>query len=160
MTNGRLEFTTPMINFSNGKELLNAKPEELENLGIIQPIQPIRNEEVSAYQKAMIEYDKKLDENRDNISKYTCGDAMNQLFDFVDMTGNTNFAAYADVLKEIRLAKARHDTFVEITEDEIQKLLKIFKNPPKNTAHNRQVAFVLECLNVTLAIMKNPSAQT
>lgn len=156
MTNGKLNFDTPMINFSNGKELLNATSEELESLDIVQPLRPSSQEGIPEYQKLYIEYEKQLEENRDSLSKYTCGDAMNQLLDVLVLTSKSNIASYSEILKDIKIAKKNLQNTVEVTADDLEKLKKIFSEPPKDPTHNRRVIFVHECLVQCYVDMKTP----
>ncbi len=132
-----------MINFSTGEQMLNSTPDELKKYGITQYI-PTGN--VAEDQKGLLEYEEKVKQNRDNITKYTLATAMNQLFDITEIPTNTDFGLYADTLKNIRIAKQENVDFIEISKDELEKLKRLFSKPPKNPQFNRFTAFVLECL--------------
>jgi len=137
-----------MINFSSGEEMLNATPDELKKIGIIQYTP---TGDAAEDQKGLRDYEEKIKQNRDNISKYTLATAMNQLFDITEIPTNTDFGLYADTLKNMRIAKQGNIDFIEISKDELEKLKKLFSKPPKNPQFNRFTAFVLECLEKSYA---------
>ena len=147
MSTGKLYHNTAMINFSSGEEVLNVKTEELEECGIVQFIP---TGDAIADQKAQQQYEISLKANKDKLSKYTLADAMNNLFDSIEMPNNSDFALYADTLKNVRIAKEQNQEHTEITKEELEKLKKIFSKPPKQPQNNRYVAFVLECINKSL----------
>lgn len=144
----KLYHNTVMINFSTGEEMLNSTPDELKQCGIVKYIP---TGDAIEDQKGLLDYEEKLKENRDSITKYTLATAMNQLFDITEIPTNTDFGLYADTLKNIRIAKQENIDFIEITKDEFEKLKKLFSKPPKNPQFNRFTAFVLECLEKSYA---------
>lgn len=133
-----------MINFSTGEETLNATPKELKELGIT-PIVP--SDDKVADRKLQEKYEELITANRDNLSKYTLGDAMNQVFDATKMPNNSDFALYAETLKNIRIAKKDNVDFIELSKEDIEKLKKLFTTPPETPQLNRVFAFILECLD-------------
>lgn len=152
--NTKLDFTTPMINHSTGEELLSVKTEELKECGIAQYF-PTGN--ILVDQKSHHTYEEALKENKDKISKYTLSVALSQLFDVTEMPQNSDFALYADTLKNIRLSEENNKEYVELTKGELDKLRKIFEKPPKDPRLNKIVAFVLECLDqAILNVMTAP----
>lgn len=144
MTNARLYHNTAMLNFNTGKEILNVKTEELTECGIVQFI---ATGDAQVDQRKQQQYEEALDANKDKLSKYTLANALNQLFDIAELPTNSDFALYADTLKNIRIAREQKQDYIEITKEDIEKLKKIFGKPPKNPQFNRFVAFILECLD-------------
>lgn len=144
MPNTRLYYNTVMMNFNTGEEVFNATVKELNDCGIVQFI-PTGNAAVD--QKAQIAYEESLKANSENLSKYTLAHAMNQLFDIIEMPNNSDFALYADTLKNIRIAKENNQDSIEISKEDIERLKKLFGKPPKNPQFNRFAAFILECLD-------------
>lgn len=145
MDTAKLYHNTAMTNFNTGEEVLNVKSAELKECGIVQFVQ---TGDALADQKSLQVYEEALKENKDRLSKYTLADALNQLFDVVEMPNNSDFALYADTLKNIRLSREKE--YTEISKEELEKLKKIFAKPPKHPQNNRIVAFVLECLNKSI----------
>jgi len=132
-----------MINYTTGKPIINIKPDELESLGITIPVitsDGILNQKIEA------EYQQALKNNFDKLSKYTLYDALVQLFDSTEMPNNSDFALYADILKNMRIAKERDTNNIDISKEELEKLKKIFSKPPKIPQLNKLYAFVLECV--------------
>lgn len=148
MTTAKLYHNTVMINFNTGEEILNVNAEELDECGIAQFIP---TGDAVADRKAQLSYEKALKENRDRLSKYTLSNALNQLFDVIEMPNNSDFALYADVLRNVRIAREQNLDSVETSKEELEKLKKVFAKPPKQSHNNRIVAFVLECINKSLA---------
>jgi len=134
--------------------MLNATPQELKELGIT-PVIPTGDRQADLKQQEI--YEEKIRENRDKITKYTLGDAMNQVFDSTKMPNNSDFALYADTLKNIRLAKKDNVEFIELSKEDIEKLKKLFTTPPETTQLNRVFAFILECLDKAHAEALTPT---
>lgn len=124
--------------------MLNATPLELKELGIT-PVIPTGDR--AADLKLQEKYEEQIRTNRDKLSKYTVGDAMNQVFDATKMPSNSDFALYAETLKNIRIAKKDNIEFIELSKEDIVKLKKLFTNPPETPQLNRVYAFILECLD-------------
>ncbi len=144
MTNAKLYHNTPMVNFNTGEEILNVTAKELAACGIVQFI-PTGDAQVD--QRKQQQYEEALNANKDNLSKYTLANALNQLFDIAELPTNSDFALYADTLRNIRIAREQKQDYIEITKEDIEKLKKIFSKPPKNPQFNRLVAFILECFD-------------
>lgn len=139
-------FTTPMTDYNSGKEILNPTQEELEEIGIIKDMTDDqgKNAEINKNNEQIMK------DNFEKLRKYTVGMALNQIFDQTQLKSNSDFAIYAELLKKIRIAESKNDTAIEVMEEEIKRLKKIFEVPPKPQL-NRHVAFILECLNKTHA---------
>ncbi len=155
MSSTKLNHTTAMINFVTGKEMLNPKTDELKDCGITSVIatgDPL----IDA--KLQKKYEEQILANTDRLSKYTLGDALNQLFDLIKIPSNSDFAVYADTLKNIRIAKHDNQDSIEITKEDLEKLTKIFKADPEKSDLNRLIAFVLECLDNTYADILKPQS--
>ena len=133
-----------MKNFNTGEELFNATTQELADCNIT-PFTPTGNAVVD--QKAQLSYENSLRENSDRLSKYTLSNAMNMLFDNIEIPTNSDFVLYADTLKNIRISKEDKQESIDISKEDIERLKKLFSKPPKNPQLNRIVAFVLECLD-------------
>lgn len=133
-----------MKNFNTGEDVFNATNKELSDCGIV-PFTPTGNNIID--QKAQLAYEDSLKVNSENLSKYTLANAMNQLFDIIEMPNNSDFALYTDTLKNIRIAKENNQDSIEISKEDIERLKKLFGKPPKNPQFNRFAAFVLECLD-------------
>lgn len=144
MTTVNFYHNSVMKNFNTGEEILNATNKELSDCGIVPPT---NTNDQAVNQKNQLSYEDLLRDNKDRLSKYTLANALNQLFDVIEMPSNSDFALYADTLRNIRISKESGADHIEITKEDIERLKKLFGKPPKNSQLNRIVAFVLECLD-------------
>jgi len=130
MNEGKLDFSTPVINFTTGKELLNPSTEELERYGVKEGD------------------GKALELHRDDLTKYTLADVLNGMFDLIPLKNKTQFSLYNQTLIEIRHAKHRNETAIVVTKEELENLKAIFGDtPPEKPELNRNVGFILECVD-------------
>lgn len=142
-----VKFTTPMIDYVSGREILDATNEELDSIGIDR--NPVLSGDKKKDQEYMENQTKLVEENRDNLTKYNLSKILNQLFDTIPMPSNSDFALYADILKQIRVAKKEGIDTISISSEELEKLKKMFLKPPR-PEQNRLCAFVIECLDESL----------
>ena len=125
-----LDFKRPMLNFNTGLPILSATPEEIEKLGI-------KPTDTSV----------KVEQLRDQISKYTLATALNQMFDHIPLATNHSFSLYNDTLIKIRHAMQSDKNTIGIEKEDLKKFIEIFtKTPPTRSDLNKTVAFIIEIL--------------
>jgi len=127
-----LNIDTPMINPTTGKPIRALSNARASELGI----------------KTNFEMEQRMDEFP--ISKLS--DVITSLFDATPMPSSNMFSIYNDITIDIRKAKQKGDSTIQITKDSLEKFKKIFsEKPPKEPSNNRNVGFVLECIELALA---------
>lgn len=132
----QLDYTTPQINHFTGKPQLNVTPEMIE--------------------KYALKKDSDIEQYRDKLPAMTFADTVNGLFDAIPMPSNKAFAAYNNLLIDIRHAKKQNQPTIDIDKSEIDLLKTTFeggvvsKDGKSNPRLNRQVGFVIEVLDASL----------
>lgn len=128
----QLNIDTPMINSSTGKPIRLVSNATATDLGI----------------KDDFEMQQRIEEFP--ISKL--GNVITTLFDATPIPSSSLFSIYNEITIDIRKARQKGESTIEITKDSLEKFKKIFADkPPKDPANNRNVAFVLECVDLALA---------
>ncbi len=74
------------------------------------------------------------------------------LFDSIPIPSSNLFSIYNEITIDIRKARQKGESTIEITKDSLEKFKKIFADkPPPKPENNRNVGFVLECIELALA---------
>ena len=146
MPDGELKFSTPMIDFTTGQEIPNITPDNMKALGIEQII-PTGDPQKDTLKQ--IEMNKELEARQDEFPKFTFGDVFNQLFDVIVMPTNSDFEVYATILRDIRIARSRNETSLNVSVADLEKLKRLLSKPPKENL-NRKCAFITECLDAAI----------
>ena len=80
------------------------------------------------------------------------GNTITTLFDSTPITSSNSFSIYNEITIDIRKARQKGESIIEITKDSLEKFKKIFADkPPPKPENNRNVGFVLECVDLALA---------
>ena len=80
------------------------------------------------------------------------GNVITSLFDATTMSSSHLFSIYNEITIDIRKARQKGESHIEITKDSLEKFKKIFaEKPPQKPENNRNVGFVLECIELALA---------
>lgn len=146
MPEGELKFSTAMIDFATGDEIVNITPDNIKALGIEQFV-PTGDQQKDALKQ--IEMNQELENRRDEFPKFTFGDVLNMLFDAIPMPTNSDFEVYANVLRDIRIARSRKENSIKVVIADLEKLKKLFSKPPKEHL-NKKCAFLSECLDAAI----------
>ena len=142
--NTKLDFTTPLINDLTGLPLLQPTADELKNCDITPPI---RTGVSQIDNSSQVIYQELLEQNRDNLSKYTLSSALIQMLDSTQMTSNSNLVLYGQILTDIKNAKKNNQSTIDISKSDLEKFKKIFESkPPQDPRLNKITVFIIECL--------------
>ena len=118
----RIDFTKPLLD-KDGEAFRNYSKEEIHRLGITT--------------------DAQLLTRKDEFEVIDVYAILDQLMDAIPLASNTIFSAYNDLLTDIRAAKRQTSSFIDITEQEYDKVLKLFeKGLPDRPELNRKIAFI------------------
>lgn len=80
------------------------------------------------------------------------GNVITSLFDATPVPSSNMFSIYNEITIDIRKARQKGESHIEIIKDSLEKFKKLFADkPPKEPANNRNVGFVLECIELALA---------
>lgn len=80
------------------------------------------------------------------------GNVITSLFDDTPIPSSSLFSIYNEITIDIRKARQKGESTIEITKDSLEKFKKIFADkPPPKSENNRNVGFILECVNLALA---------
>ena len=80
------------------------------------------------------------------------GNIITTLFDATPIPSSNSFSIYNEITIDIRKARQKGESYIEITKDSLEKFKKIFADkPPPRPENNRNVGFVLECMELALA---------
>lgn len=121
-----------MINSSTGKPIRLVSNATAVELGI----------------KTDMEMEQRIEEFP--ISKL--GNVITTLFDATPIPSSNLFSIYNEITIDIRKARQKGESTIEITKDSLEKFKKIFADkPPPKPENNRNVGFVLECIELALA---------
>lgn len=121
-----------MINPSSGKPVRLVSNETIVNLGI----------------KNDFEVQQRIEEFPISV----LGDIITSLFDATPILSSNLFSIYNEIIIDIRKARQKGESTIQITKDSLEKFKKIFADkPPIESVNNRNVGFVLECVDLALA---------
>jgi len=80
------------------------------------------------------------------------GNVITTLFDTTPIPSSNSFSIYNEITIDIRKARQKGESTIQITKDSLEKFKKIFADkPPPRPENNRNVGFVLECIELALA---------
>lgn len=80
------------------------------------------------------------------------GNVITTLFDMTPIPSSNLFSIYNEITIDIRKARERGESTIQLTKDSLEKFKKIFVDkPPQKPENNRNVGFVLECIELALA---------
>lgn len=121
-----------MINPTSGKPVRVVDNSTLVNLGI----------------KTDLEMEQRIEEFPISV----LGNVISGLFDSTPIPSSSLFSIYNEIIIDIRKARQKGDSTIDITKDSLEKFKKIFADkPPQVSKNNRHVGFVLECIELALA---------
>ena len=128
----KLNIDTPMINSSSGKPIRLVSNATAVELGI----------------KTDMEMEQRIDEFPISV----LGNVITTLFDATPIPSSNLFSIYNEIIIDIRKARQKGESTIQITKDSLEKFKKIFADkPPPKPENNRNVGFVLECIELALA---------
>lgn len=128
----KLELETPLINAITGEPVHVISMEYTAKLGISTEFE--MNQRIGEFP----------------IS--TLGNIIITLFDATPITSMNLHSIYSEIAKKIRDAKQNNQKFIEVSKENLDQFKKIFtEKPPENPANNRNVAFVIECIELAIA---------
>ena len=118
----RIDFSESMLD-KDGEPFRNYSKEEIHNLGITN--------------------DTQLMTRKEEFPTIAVHDILDQLMDIIPLASNSIFSAYNDVLTDMRSAKRSNENFIDVTESEYDKVLKLFeKGLEGKPEFNRKIAFI------------------
>ena len=98
--------------------------------------------------KNNIEIEQRIDEFPISV----LGNVITSLFDDTPIPSSNLFSIYNEITIDIRKARQKGESTIEITKDSLEKFKKIFADkPPPKSENNRNVGFILECVDLALA---------
>ena len=134
----KLNIKTPMCDFTTGEPMANLSASLAMELGI-------KN-------NGIVFLEKDVKEHRKEIPDLMISDILNTCFDLVPLASKTEFAAYNNILIDIRNAKRQNQDYIEIDKSEIELLKTIFEKGLVNKPElNRKSGFIIEVLDQALA---------
>ena len=99
-----------------------------------------------------IKTDMEMEQRIEEFPISVLGNIITRLFDSTPIPSSNLFSIYNEITIDIRKAKQKGESHIEITKDSLEKFKRIFADkPPANPTDNRNVGFVLECIDYTLA---------
>ncbi|MCH6575250.1 MAG: hypothetical protein IH795_08610 [Bacteroidetes bacterium] len=128
----QLNIDTPMIDPNTGRPVKLVTNAALLDLGI----------------QSDMEMEKRIDEFPTSV----LGNVITSLFDGTVIPSSSLFSIYNEIIIDIRKARKQGEFNIEITKHSLEQFRKIFADkPPQEPRNNRNVAFVLECIDFALA---------
>jgi len=80
------------------------------------------------------------------------GNIITTLFDDTAIPSSNLFSIYNEITIDIRKARQKGESTIEVSKDSLEKFKKIFADkPPQKPENNRNVGFILECVDLALA---------
>jgi len=99
-----------------------------------------------------IKNDFEMQERIDEFPISKLSNVITSLFDATPIPTSSLFSIYNEIIIDIRKTLQKGESTIEITRDSLEKFKKIFADkPPPKTENNRNVGFVLECIDLALA---------
>ena len=99
-----------------------------------------------------IQTDLELEQRIDEFPTQVLGNVITSLFDQTPMTSMNMHSIYNEIIIDIRKVREKGEFNIEITKHSLEQFKKIFADkPPKDPKNNRNVGFVLECIEFALA---------
>jgi len=99
-----------------------------------------------------IKTDVEMEQRIEDFPISKLGNVITTLFDVTPIPSSNLFSIYNEITIDIRKARQKGEFTIEITKDSLEKFKKIFADkPPPKPENNRNVGFVLECIELSLA---------
>lgn len=99
-----------------------------------------------------IKTDMEMEQRIDEFPISVLGNVITTLFDATPIPSSNLFSIYNEIIIDIRKARQKGESTIQITKDSLEKFKKIFADkPPPKPENNRNVGFVLECIELALA---------
>jgi len=99
-----------------------------------------------------IKTDIEMEQRIEEFPVSVLGNVITTLFDSTPIPSSNLFSIYSEITIDIRKARQKGESTIEITKDSLEKFKKIFADkPPPEPKNNRNVGFVLECVDLALA---------
>ena len=99
-----------------------------------------------------IKTDMEMEQRIEEFPISVLGNVITRLFDSTPIPSSNLFSIYNEITIDIRKAKQKGESHIEITKDSLEKFKRIFADkPPPKPENNRNVGFVLECIDLALA---------
>lgn len=93
-----------------------------------------------------------MNQRIDDFPESVLGNIITSLFDATPLASSSLFSIYNEITIDIRKARQKNDHTIEISKESLEQFKKIFSDkPPADPKNNRNVAFILECIEMALA---------
>ena len=128
----KLNIDAPMLDPNTGKSVRLISTSKAIELGI----------------KTEFEMQQRIDDFPESV----LGNIITTLFDATPIPSSSLFSIYNEITIDIRKARQSGKNTIDISKDSLEKFKTIFSgNPPQDPKNNRNVAFVLECIEMAFA---------
>jgi len=110
-----------------------------------------------------IKTDFEMEQRMDEFPTSVLGNVIASLFNDIAIPTSSLFSIYNEIIMDIRKTREKGESNIEITKHSLEEFRKIFADkPPQDPKNNRNVAFVLECIDYSLAksLTEIPSVET
>lgn len=110
-----------------------------------------------------IKTDFEMEQRMDEFPTSVLGNVIASLFNDIAIPTSSLFSIYNEIIMDIRKAREKGESNIEITKHSLEQFRKIFADkPPQDPKNNRNIAFVLECIDYSLAksLTEIPSVET
>ena len=99
-----------------------------------------------------IKTDFEMEQRMDEFPTSVLGNVITSLFDTIQISSSSLFSTYNEIIIDIRKTRKKGEFNIEVTKHSLEQFRKIFADkPPQDPKNNRNVAFVLECIDYSLA---------
>ena len=99
-----------------------------------------------------IKTDFEMEQRMDEFPTSVLGNVIASLFNDIVIPTSSLFSIYNEIIMDIRKTREKGESNIEITKHSLEEFRKIFADkPPQDPKNNRNVAFVLECIDYSLA---------
>ena len=113
---------------------------------------PVRVIDMTNAVKLGIKTDLEMGERVADFPISVLGNTITSLFDSVPISSSTLFSIYNEITIDIRKARQKGNSVIEISKDSLEKFKTIFAGkPPVDPKNNRNIAFIIECIDLALA---------
>ncbi len=114
--------------------------------------QPIRLVSNATAVNLGIKTDMEVEQRINEFPVSTLGNVITSLFDNTPIPSSSLFSIYNEIIIDIRKSRQKGESHIEVTKDSLEQFRKIFADkPPQDPKNNRNVGFVLECIELDLA---------
>jgi len=113
---------------------------------------PVRAISASKTLELGIKNEFEMEQRKDEFPVQVLGNVITSLFDATPISSSNLFSIYNEITIDIRKARQKGESTIEITKDSLEKFKEIFADkPPPKSENNRNVGFLLECIDLALA---------